>query len=88
MCRAPGAVESADKRNLDNDMMNHLLKWFPNEVDDKTLSNREERALEEKKEKVYIRKRRFNRLLRREQPEWRSQHDDERTERERQCVIC
>lgn len=88
VCRAPGAVESADKRNLDNDMMNHLLKWFPNEVDDKTLSNREERALEEKKEKVYIRKRRFNRLLRREQPEWRSQHDDERTERERQCVIC
>ncbi|WFD35029.1 RING-type E3 ubiquitin transferase [Malassezia cuniculi] len=54
VCRAPGVVESADKRNLDNEQMAYMLKWFPNEVDEKTIANREERELEERDEKAGI----------------------------------
>ena len=87
ICRAPGVVQSADRRNLDTVLMTHLLKWFPSEVDEKTVSNREERILEEEDEKKYIRQMRVNRLLRRRLPEWHSQHEGNRGDRGRQCVI-
>lgn len=87
MCRAPGVVQSADRRNLDTVLMTHLLRWFPSEVDEKTVSNREERILEEEDEKKYMRQVRVNRLLRRRLPEWHSQHEGNRGHRGRQCVI-
>lgn len=47
MCRAPGAVGSADERNMDAEMVTYLRDWFPKEVDEKDKENENDRHKEE-----------------------------------------
>lgn len=47
MCRAPGAVGSADERNMDAEMVEYLRDWFPKEVDEKDKENDRDRHKEE-----------------------------------------
>lgn len=47
LCRAPGVVKSADKRNMDEESDKYLQTWFPREVKEKSKDNEKERRAEE-----------------------------------------
>ncbi|UTT91682.1 hypothetical protein NDA17_001505 [Ustilago hordei] len=47
LCRAPGVVKSADKRNMDEESDKYLQTWFPKEVKEKNKDNEKERRAEE-----------------------------------------
>ncbi|SPO26740.1 uncharacterized protein UTRI_04048_B [Ustilago trichophora] len=47
LCRAPGAVKTADRRNMDEEADKYLQTWFPREVKEKTKENEKDRRQEE-----------------------------------------
>lgn len=47
LCRAPGAVKTADKRNMDEEADKYLQTWFPKEVKEKNKENEKDRRAEE-----------------------------------------
>ncbi|PWZ00288.1 hypothetical protein BCV70DRAFT_190265 [Testicularia cyperi] len=47
LCRAPDAVKTADKDNMDEEADKYLQLWFPKEVKEKTKENEKDRRQEE-----------------------------------------
>ncbi|KAF6767559.1 SPX, N-terminal [Kalmanozyma brasiliensis GHG001] len=47
LCRAPGAVKTADRRNMDEESDKYLQTWFPREVKEKSKDNEKERRKED-----------------------------------------
>lgn len=47
LCRAPGAVKTADRHNMDEQADKYLQTWFPREVKEKTKENEKDRRQEE-----------------------------------------
>ncbi|SNX84966.1 uncharacterized protein MEPE_03675 [Melanopsichium pennsylvanicum] len=47
LCRAPGAVKTADRKNMDEEADKYLQTWFPKEVKEKTKENEKDRRQEE-----------------------------------------
>lgn len=47
LCRAPGAVKTADRRNMDEEADKYLQTWFPREVKEKTKENEKDRRQED-----------------------------------------
>jgi len=47
LCRAPGAVKTADRHNMDEEADKYLQTWFPREVKEKTKENEKDRRQEE-----------------------------------------
>lgn len=47
LCRAPGAVKTADRRNMDEESEKYLQTWFPREVKEKSKDNEKERRKED-----------------------------------------
>ncbi|CBQ73668.1 conserved hypothetical protein [Sporisorium reilianum SRZ2] len=47
LCRAPGVVKTADRRNMDEEADKYLQTWFPREVKEKTKENEKDRRQED-----------------------------------------
>lgn len=47
LCRAPGAVKSADRHNMNEETDRYLQTWFPREVKEKTKENEKDRRQED-----------------------------------------
>ncbi|SPO26459.1 uncharacterized protein UTRI_04048 [Ustilago trichophora] len=47
LCRAPGAVKTADRRNMDEEADKYLQTWFPREVKEKSKENEKDRRQED-----------------------------------------
>ncbi|WFD32371.1 coatomer subunit beta [Malassezia sp. CBS 17886] len=64
LCRTENAVRDADESNMDLDMAEYLRQWFPHEIAAKTLENKSDRMVEERREVELRRKSRWQRLRR------------------------
>lgn len=47
LCRAPGVVKTADRRNMDEEADKYLQTWFPREVKEKNKENEKDRRQED-----------------------------------------